>query len=172
MNRKSRLRITLLLLISGFMISLSGCGEVNNEDNFAVVTGRVLNSASDPTGVEGVVVWVESDPTSDAAYYGGDISVLTDQDGVYRGEVFLGYITIGDVPAEESEGGIFNVDYPRFVGDARVLMIYNGSFLDIGGGVTLQRGRTLELWDVYLTDFSAGKANESVTRKILGRPAD
>ncbi len=172
MNRKSRLGIALLLFILGFVISLGGCGKVNNEDSFAVVTGRVLNSPADPTGVEGVVVWIESDPTSEAAYQGGDISVETDQDGVYRGEVFLGFITIRDKPDEESGGGIFDVDYPRFYGDARVLMVYQGSFYDIGGGVTLQRGRTLELWDVYLSDFITGGGTEVIHGKIREIPAE
>ncbi len=138
--------------IVAVLVAFTACGEVNNADNYAVVTGRVLNSVADPTGVPGVVVWVESDPSSNVSYLGGDVSVTTNQDGEYRAEVFLGYLPIRDRPDEE-EGGTFSVNFPQFVGDARVLMIYQDTFLDLGGGITIERGNTLELWDVYLTEF-------------------
>lgn len=150
-KHEKSIQISLLYIVA-VLLAFTGCSEVNNTDNYAVVSGRVLNSVSDPTGVPGVVVWVESDPSSNVAYLGGDVSVTTDENGEYRAEVFLGYLTIRDRP-EEGEGGTFSVDFPQFVGDARVIMFYQDSFLDLGGGFTIQRGNTLEIWDVYLTEF-------------------
>jgi len=141
-----------LFYILAVLVTIAGCGEVNNTDNYAVVSGKILNSVTDPTGVPGVVVWVESDPTSDVAYLGGDVSTTSDGNGEYSAEVFLGYLPIRDRP-DENEGGTFSVDYPQYVGDARVLMVYQDTFLDLGGGFTIQRGTTLEVWDVYLTEF-------------------
>lgn len=134
------------------LLAVAGCSEVNNEDNFAVVTGRVLNSPTDPTGVAGVVVWVESDPTSEMAYLGGDVSVLTSADGRYDASVHLGYITLRDRP-EEGGGGTFSPEFPQYVGDARLLLLYEDTSLDLGGGFTLERGETLDVFDVYLTQF-------------------
>jgi len=153
MRKVLKIGSTLVLLVSGVLISFSSCGKVQNTDNYAGVTGRVLNSVSDPTGVQGVVVWVEADPTSDVAYLGRDVSVTTDQNGVYRARVFLGFLPIRDRP-EEGEGGTFSVDFPQFIGDARVMMVYQDTYLDLGGGFSLQRGATLDIWDVFLTDFS------------------
>ena len=150
-NHKKSMSISFMVIL-GVLVSFTSCSKVNNSDNYAVVTGKVLNSVADPTGVPGVVVWVESDPQSPVAYLGADVSVTTDENGEYRAEVFLGYMTLRDRP-DEGEGGTFSVQFPRFVGDARVLMIYQESFLDLGGGVTIERGNTVELWDVYLTEF-------------------
>jgi hypothetical protein len=151
MNAGNTLRTAGALLLLG-LISLSGCSEVNNTDNFAVVTGRVLNSPEDPTGVPGVVVWVESDPTSETAYLGGDVSAVTAADGRFEASIHLGYITIRDRP-EEGGSGTFSPEFPQYVGDARLLLLYEDTMLDLGGGFTLERGETLEIWDVYLTQF-------------------
>jgi len=152
-----KLGIVSAMILAAALVFAASCGEVQNADNFAVITGRVLNSVDDPTGVEGVVVWVESDPNSDAAYLGGDVYVTTDRDGVYEANVFLGYLTIRDRP-EEGDGGVgggtFSVDFPQFVGDARVIMYYQDQVLDLGGGFTIQRGRTMDVWDVYLSEFA------------------
>ncbi len=152
MEKILKIRTVLFLLVSGMLIFFNSCSKVQNTDNYAVVTGRVLNSITDPTGVPGVLVWVESDPASEFAYLGGDVSVTTDQDGVYNARIFLGYLQITDTPEPGGEG-TFSVEFPQFVGDARVLMVYRNGFLDLGGGFSLQRGEDLDVWDVYLTDF-------------------
>lgn len=151
MNAGNTIRTAGALLLLG-LISLTGCSEVNNADNYAVVTGRVLNSPQDPTGVPGVVVWVESDPTSESAYLGGDVSAVTGSDGRFEASIHLGYITLRDRP-EEGGTGTFSPEFPQFVGDARLLLLYEDTRLDLGGGFTLERGGTLEVWDVYLTEF-------------------
>jgi hypothetical protein len=152
MFERSSIRVTTGLFVGMMAISFGGCGKVNNEDNYAVITGRVLNSESDPTGVGAVEIWVESDPTSESAYLGGDVSIRTDVNGEYRGDIFLGYMVIRDRP-EEGSGGIFSMDFPQYVGDARIFMVYGDKWLDLGGGFTLQASRTLRIWDVYLTEF-------------------
>jgi len=146
-------RTTGALLLLG-VVSLAGCSEVNNEDNFAVVTGRVLNSPTDPTGVPGVVVWVESDPASDVAYLGGDVSAVTAADGRYEASVHLGYLTLRDRP-EEGGVGTFSPEFPQFVGHTRLLLLYRDTSLDLGGGYTIERGETLNMFDVYLTQFTS-----------------
>jgi hypothetical protein len=152
MFRKITAGSILIPIVAGVLAIFNGCGEVSHSDNYAVITGRVLNSVADPTGVQDVMVWVESDPTSDVAYLGGDISIKTDQNGIYEAEIFLGYQTIRDRPEEET-GGTFSVDFPQYVGDARLLMLYQDMYYDLGGGFSIQRGRTLNVWDVYLSEF-------------------
>jgi len=83
MCRNLKITAISFLLLFAVMLPFNGCGKVNNDDSYAVVKGRVLNSVSDPTGVPNVVVWVESDEDSDARYLGGDVSIMTGEDGTY-----------------------------------------------------------------------------------------
>ncbi len=160
MSRNLKIARVASFLLVAVVLPFNGCGKVNNDDSYAVISGRVLNSVTDPTGVPDVVVWVESDPNSDVAYLGGDTSIKTDQDGRYEADIFLGFIPLRDKP-EEDVGGITDPEFPRYVGDARVIMFYQGRQLDLGGGLTIQRGAELEVWDVYLTDFISSSGDSS-----------
>jgi hypothetical protein len=139
----------ILLTAVGLILLTFSCARVRNTTSYALLTGHVLTSPTDPTGVEGVTVWVESDSESDLPYYGGDIAVRTNAGGEYLVRIFLGFSTQEDV----SGGFTFDPEKPQYVGDARVILFYEDLYFDLGGGISLEMGQTISMPTVYLSQF-------------------
>jgi hypothetical protein len=131
------------------LLSMGSCAHPRNTTSYAMVTGHVLVSPDQPYGVEGVKVWVESDSESDLPYYGGDVTVVTNEGGEYVVQIFLGFVT-----QEDALGGLtFDPEQPQYVGDARMILFYEDMYLDFGGGISLELGQTIQMPTVYLSQF-------------------
>ena len=143
-NGRSIFTLTAL----GVFLLTGSCTHPRNTTSYAIVTGHVLRSPDNPVGVEGVTVWLESDSESDLPYYGGDLTVTTDASGEYYARIFIGFIT------EEDQGSFsFDPEQPQYVGDARILLFYEDKYLDIGGGISIEMGKTMRMPTVYLSQF-------------------
>jgi hypothetical protein len=141
---------TLLLVMTVVFLLTTSCADVKNTTSYAVVAGHILVSPTDLHGVEGVTVWIESDSESDLPYYGGDMTVTTDAAGEYVARIFLGFET-----QEDALGGFsFDPEQPQYVGDARVIFFFQDMYLDIGGGISLELGKPINLPTFYLTQFT------------------
>lgn len=148
--RLQKIPIEFLTLACAVILLMTiNCTRVRNTTSFAIVTGLVLKSPDEPIGVEGVKVWIESDSESDLPYYGGDVTVATDEAGEYYARIFLGFVT-----QEDALGGFtFDPEQPQYVGDARVLFFYEDLYFDMGGGVSLEMGQTIKIPTLYLSQF-------------------
>jgi hypothetical protein len=141
--------IALLLAAVSVILLVLSCARVRNTTSYALLTGLVLRSPEEPFGVEGVTVWVESDSESDLPYYGGDIAVRTNAGGEYVARIFLGFST-----QEDASGGFtFDPEQPQYVGDARVILFYEDLYFDMGGGLSLEMGQTINMPTLYLSQF-------------------
>ncbi len=145
---KTALTYGAAVAIAGSLISVS-CDGPRNTTSFAVLTGHILQSPQNPVGVQGVTVWIESDSESDLPYYGGDVTVMTDEGGEYFGRIFLGFTT-----QEDASGGFsFDPEQPQYVGDARVIFFHEDLYFDLGGGISLEMGQTIDMPTIYLSQF-------------------
>jgi hypothetical protein len=139
----------LFLTTIAVLLLMSSCTHPRNTTSYAILSGQVLLSPDEPYGVEGVTVWVESDSESELPYHGGDVTVTTDVGGEYYVRIFLGFTT-----QEDAMGGFaFDPEQPQYVGDARMLFFYEDLYFDLGGGVSLEMGQTINMPILYLSQF-------------------
>lgn len=149
MNMKSPAFTCTISVMFSVSLMLLSCDGPRNTTSYAILTGHILESPQNPVGIEGVTVWIESDYESDLPYYGGDVTVFTDASGEYYGRIFLGFTT-----QEDASGGFtFDPEQPQYVGDARVIFFYEDLYFDIGGGVSLEMGQTIDMPTLYLSQF-------------------
>jgi len=146
----SWIKVAVLVSMTVLLMTIS-CTNVRNTTSYAILHGHVLVSPDDWHGVEGITVWIESDSESELPYYGGDMTVTTDAAGEYVARIFLGYTT-----QEDALGGFtFNPEQPQYVGDARMLFFYKDMYFDLGGGLSLELGKTIHMPTLYLSQFVA-----------------
>ncbi|MDD2890410.1 MAG: hypothetical protein PHE49_07205 [bacterium] len=155
------------LILVSVMFFFIGCKKNTDDDKNAIIKGKVykyaipIDSSLDNSGhyvytwdflepVAGVQVWVESDPESKVPYKGADIQTYTNSKGEFADTIFLG-----------QEADVNNITGYKYIeyADVRLFMLYKNAagytIFDIGGGLTLGMGKTLELPPVALTWFIA-----------------
>lgn len=132
----------IALILAALLLGITGCDEgINDYNSSAKISGYVLESTSNPVGVQGVKVIIEADEDSETPYLGPDRWFETDASGYFEGFIFLG--ADEDDPAEYSYVGDLAVGY--FAGE--------GTF-SWGGGITVSPGSHFTLPTVYKTWFT------------------
>jgi len=133
--------LAITLLLSAFLLGMTGCDEgINDYNSSAKISGYVLESTTNPVGIPGVKVIIESDQDSEVPYLGPDRWFETDENGYFEGFMFLG--AAEDDPAEYTYVADLNVQYFADV----------GSF-NWNGGITVSPGSHFTLPTVYRNWF-------------------
>ena len=131
----------IALLLSVLLLGFVGCDEgVNDYNSSAKISGYVLESTSNPVGIAGVKVVIESDEDSEVPYLGPDRWFETDENGYFEGFVFLG--ASEDDPAEYT-----------YVADLDVAYFSESLSFRWGGGITVGPGSHFTLPTVYRSWF-------------------
>jgi len=125
----------IAMIVAGLSMS---CEQGIDEDNSsAKVSGYVYRSHSDPTGVQGVKVIIESDVNSENPYNGPDRWFETNENGYFEGYMFLG---------SNEDTGEYN-----YVADFLIQYFYNDTPLGVStGGITLAPGSSFTMPPRYL----------------------
>jgi hypothetical protein len=153
-------RLAAVLAVSGFGALAGSCDflenpdEVQNTSNNAFVEAQIFRSRDNRVPVEGVIMYVESDPDSESPFEGPDQTFVSDRNGFVRAAVFPGL----DPEAEEPEGGPttpFEVRPPLAVGDACVHFLFDGHFSTFSCGVSLGPGKVINLGIFFADEFTS-----------------
>ncbi|MBU0691167.1 hypothetical protein KKC97_08165 [bacterium] len=131
----------IALILAALLLGMTGCDEgINDYNSSAKISGYVLESTSNPAGIPGVKVIIESDEDSETPYLGPDRWFETDESGYFEGFIFLG--ADEDDPAEYTYVADLSVGY----------FMESGSF-SWDGGITVGPGSHFMLPTVYRTWF-------------------
>jgi hypothetical protein len=128
--------------------------EVQNSTNNAFIEAQVFQSRDSRVPVQGVIMYVESDPDSDSPFQGPDQTFVSDGNGFIRAAVFPGL----DPDAEEPPGGPttpFEVRPLLSVGDACVHFLFDGNFSTFSCGVSLGPGKVINLGIFFADEFTS-----------------
>ena len=139
---KTRIHLIGILIVS-LLLFILACDNVKNTTNFAIVEGFVFESELNKVGVEGVQVFIETDPNSQVTFQMSDIQTFTDSAGRYEARIFLSF---------ESTGDQITDFVPNFLGDVRVAFFSGTKFFAITG-LTVGAGKEIRAPDVFLTEF-------------------
>jgi hypothetical protein len=125
--------------------------EVQNSTNNAFIEVQIFASRDDRQPVEGVIMYVESDPDSERPFNGPDQTFVSDANGFVRAAVFPGLD-----PEGAPEGGpttpLDGLPF-LFYGDACVHFILDGTISTFSCGITMGAGKVIKLGSVFATDF-------------------
>ncbi|MDD5087238.1 MAG: hypothetical protein PHI18_00370 [bacterium] len=128
-----------ILLLLPVLLVVSACEEgIDDWSGSATISGYVYTDAGHTGGVEGVQVVFESDPDAQNPYEGPDRWVVSDGNGHFQGNVFLG----------NKEG-----EY-HYVADLSVGYFWKGKTFSWEGGVTVGPGSHFTLPAVDTTMFA------------------
>jgi len=131
-----------LMMLSAILLGMTGCDEgINDYNSSAKISGYVQESVSNPTGISGVKVIIESDTESDTPYLGPDRWFETDATGYFEGYIFLG--------AAEDDSSEYS-----YLGDLSVSYFTTGEFFSWSGGITVGPGSHFTLPTVYRDMFT------------------
>jgi hypothetical protein len=134
--------LTLTLILSAVLLGMTGCDEgINDYNSSAKVSGYVKESISNPTGIPGVKVIIESDVDSEVPYLGPDRWFETDASGYFEGYIFLG--AAEDDPTEYT-----------YVADLSAAYLADGMSFSWNGGITVSPGSHFMLPTVYRDMFT------------------
>lgn len=135
MNKSTR----FILLLLPLLLVASGCEEgIDDWNGRATISGYVYTDPSHSSGVEGVQVILESDPDAQNPYEGPDRWVVSDGNGHFKGNVFLG-----------NQSGEYN-----YVADMSVGYFWKNKSFSWQGGVTVSPGSHFTLPPVDTTMFT------------------
>ncbi|MCB1058655.1 MAG: hypothetical protein KDB65_00355 [Calditrichaeota bacterium] len=126
--------MSLLIIAAGLVVS---CDEgIDDNPSSAKVSGYVYMSHSDPQGVRGVRIILESDVNSENPYLGPDRWFETDENGYFEGYMYLGQ----------------NVETDRYyyVADFLIQYFYDDQLVYTTGGITLSPGSSFTMPPTYL----------------------
>jgi hypothetical protein len=134
--------LALALILSAVLLGMTGCDEGTNDYNSsAKISGYVQESVSNPTGVSGVKIIIESDAESETPYLGPDRWFETDANGYFEGYIFLG------VSEDDS------TEY-AYVADLRAAYYTGELTFAWNGGITVSPGSHFMLPTVYRDMFA------------------
>lgn len=151
MTLPTRLVPAMIVALAASCDFLEDPDEVQNSSNKAFLEAQFFASRDDRTPVEGVIMFVESDPDSDRPFAGPDQTFTSNENGFIRAAVFPGLDLEqqGEAPATP-----FDVAPPLFFGDSCVSFIFEGSFFSFSCGVTLGAGEVLNLGLFFVDELA------------------
>jgi hypothetical protein len=133
-SMRNAIWMSLLIIAAGLTVS---CDEgIDENPSSARVSGYIYQSHSDPRGVPGVRVILESDINSENPYQGADRWFETDENGYWEGFMYLG---------QDIETG----DY-YYVADFLVQYFMDDQLIYSTGGITLSPGSTFMMPPKYV----------------------
>ena len=144
--------VALLAPLAGACDFLENPDEVQNTANNAFLEAQVFVARDNRTPVEGVILFVESDPDSERPFQGPDQTFASDANGFIRAQVFPG------IDEEQQPAGgptsPFDVAPPLFFGDACVHFLHEGQLFTFSCGVTLGAGKVINLGVFFISEFA------------------
>jgi hypothetical protein len=136
--------LALSLVLSAFLLGMTGCDEGTNDYNSsAKISGYVKESVNNPAGISGVKVIIESDTESETPYLGPDRWFETDANGYFEGYIFLG---VDDADSTEY----------TYVADLSAAYFTGELTFSWTGGITVSPGSHFMLPTVYRDMFGNG----------------
>ncbi|MEA2064001.1 MAG: hypothetical protein U9P14_09915 [Gemmatimonadota bacterium] len=148
------MRFQLCLAAAALLLGLSCDNEHNvNAGNLVTVGGYVFQSRTQRVGVSDVTVVIEKGEESSTANTIPDQFVRTDENGHWSIQFTLSYV--------DGTGSVVGIT-PGYIEESmRIVMFSSESRMyDLGAGFTFQVGKTYNIWDVFLEDFTAVEIKE------------
>ena len=142
----------LLCLPAGICDFFGDPDDTQNSTNNAFIEAWFFRARDDRTPIQGVIMYVESDPDAERPYNGPDQTFVSNQNGFVRAEVFPGLDLEQGTPGAPPTP--FDVPPFLFFGDACVHFFHDGDFTTFSCGVTLGAGQVINLGTFFVTDFS------------------
>lgn len=135
------------------MVFFGACSNEHNVNsgNLVTMSGFVFQSRTNKVPVPGVTVIVEKSEESSSAAIIPDQFTVTDENGRWEVKYSLGYLSTGN------EGVIPVEPEPIWIEESMRIIMFSpeGRVYDLGAGFSVQLGENYDLWDVFLSDFSA-----------------